>query len=167
MEIQRGRFPLIAFAGFVVLAAVGSIIKVPAVIQSVALDTVPAYLGALLFGPLFGATLGAIGHLISAAIIGFPLDWRHLFVAAGQFVIVYAFGAFVLQVNKGWAALLAAVVAVLINGIVLAYVTSFLFPAGDPRISIVRGFIPVLLIATAINVFIAIIIHRAILLFSK
>jgi hypothetical protein len=39
---------------------------------SIAFDSMPAFLGAILLGPWFGAFLGVFGHLTSAAMAGFP-----------------------------------------------------------------------------------------------
>lgn len=53
------------------LCVVGAQIKV---LGSIAFDSFPAFLGGLLLGPNIGAALGIFGHLLSAAIVGFPLS---------------------------------------------------------------------------------------------
>ncbi|AKP66204.1 ECF transporter S component [Companilactobacillus ginsenosidimutans] len=52
------------------LCIVGANIKI---MGSVALDSFPAFFGALALGPVAGAFLGLFGHLVSALLSGFPL----------------------------------------------------------------------------------------------
>lgn len=61
------------------LCVIGANVKI---MGSVAFDSAPAFLGAVLLGPWFGATLGLFGHLVSAALAGFPLTLPiHLIIA--------------------------------------------------------------------------------------
>lgn len=62
------------------------------VLGSIALDSFPAFLGALLLGPLTGAVIGAVGHIFSATLAGFPFSVPvHLIVAAMMAVTMYTF----------------------------------------------------------------------------
>lgn len=60
---------------------------------SIALDSFPAFLGTLLLGPVAGAFLGGMGHLLSALLSGFPMTLPiHLFIAVMMGVTMYLFG---------------------------------------------------------------------------
>jgi uncharacterized membrane protein len=74
------------------LSAVGAMIKIPAIVGSVALDVFPALLAAALFGGVAGAIVGAFGHLISAMLGGFPLGPMHVLIAVEMAAIVWIFG---------------------------------------------------------------------------
>ncbi|AZU61809.1 ECF transporter S component [Neobacillus mesonae] len=77
---------------FTALSVVGAAIKVPAVVASVALDAFPALLAAALLGGGAGALVGALGHLISALLGGFPLGPMHFLIAGEMAVLVWLFG---------------------------------------------------------------------------
>jgi uncharacterized membrane protein len=66
--------------------------KVPAPISSVALDSFPPLIAAVLLGPAVGALAGTLGHLASAFIGGFPMGPLHVIVAAEMAVIVWVYG---------------------------------------------------------------------------
>ncbi|MFC0271557.1 ECF transporter S component [Metabacillus herbersteinensis] len=84
---------------FISLSVIGASIKVPAVAGSIALDSVPALVGAILVGPLFGAITAFFGHLFSAMLGGFLLGPLHLVIALEMLLITYVF-SFVY--NKGY-----------------------------------------------------------------
>ncbi|WP_191269129.1 ECF transporter S component [Neobacillus kokaensis] len=79
-------------AMFTALSVVGASIKVPAVVASVALDAFPALLAAAVLGGGAGALVGALGHLISALLGGFPLGPMHFLIAGEMAVLVWLFG---------------------------------------------------------------------------
>ncbi|WP_066064656.1 ECF transporter S component [Neobacillus soli] len=80
-------------AMFSALSAVGAMIKIPAIVGSVALDAFPALLAAALFGGGAGAIVGAFGHLLSALLGGFPLGPMHFLIALEMAVLVWLFGS--------------------------------------------------------------------------
>jgi uncharacterized membrane protein len=100
---------------FVALSVVGGMIKVPAPISSVALDSFPALIAAVLLGPAAGALVGAFAHLISSLIGGLPMGPLHLLIAIEMAAIVWLFGQLYVSVRK-WAAIAAFI---LLNGFVL------------------------------------------------
>lgn len=77
---------------FTALSAVGSMIKVPAPAGSVALDSFPALIAAVLLGPGAGALSAAAGHVLSAAVAGLPMGPLHLVVAAEMAALLFLFG---------------------------------------------------------------------------
>lgn len=78
---------------FIALSVVGAMIKVPAIIGSIALDSFPALVSAVVLGSGVGAFVGGLGHLLSALIGGMPLGPFHFIVAAEMAFLVWAFGA--------------------------------------------------------------------------
>lgn len=79
---------------FIALSAVGAAIKIPSPVGSVALDAFPAILAGGLLGGGAGAIVGALGHLLSALIAGFPLGPMHLLIAGEMAVLVWLFAIF-------------------------------------------------------------------------
>lgn len=73
----------VTFVGmFIALTVIGSLIKLPSPTGTVALDSTPAFVAALLLGPAAGALVGALGHLLSSLFVGFPLTLPiHLLIA--------------------------------------------------------------------------------------
>jgi uncharacterized membrane protein len=98
----------------VALSAVGAFIKLPSPTGTVALDSAPGFVAAAAFGPIEGSIVGALGHMFSALITGFPLTLPvHLLVAAATFIWVGAFGWVARRINI-WVAI---PVGILLNGV--------------------------------------------------
>lgn len=91
------------FGIFLALAVVGASIKIPAVIASVALDMVPALIGAVVLGGRAGGCIAFFGHLLSALIGGMPLGPFHVLIAVEMAVLVWVFGFFIKRENGCWA----------------------------------------------------------------
>jgi uncharacterized membrane protein len=77
-------YRLARIAVFSALSVVGSFIHAPSPIQTVAFDSSPGFFAALYFGPLDGALICGIGHVVTSIINGFPLGIFHLPIAAGM-----------------------------------------------------------------------------------
>lgn len=73
------------------LCAVGAMIKVPGGMGSMALDSAPAFLGAVFLPPVAAGVAAAIGHLISAMTGGSFLGPLHIFIAVEMFIILWGF----------------------------------------------------------------------------
>lgn len=99
---------------FIGLSAVGANFKL---MGSIAFDSLPAFLAAMLMGGPEGAAVGAAGHLFSAMLAGFPLTLpMHLAIAAEMGCICWLAG-WLVQTKKRpvW---LAAVLAFVLNAFV-------------------------------------------------
>ena len=127
------------------LSVVGAMIKIPAIVGSVALDVFPALLAAVLFGAGAGAVVAAFGHLLSALIGGFPLGPMHFLIAVEMAVLVWMFGRFYKN-NK----VLASVLFIIGNSFVAPLPFMFLMNVG-----FYLGIVPSLLIGSIINTVIA------------
>ena len=133
------------------------------IMGSIALDSLPAFLGALLLGPFWGAAIGAIGHFLTALTSGFPFGLpAHLLISVMMALTMAAFYG-VSSVLKKKISLIAAyafagIVAVMINGPldILA-----LYPLLGPVMgaSALWALIPVLSLVAAINVAMAIFVY--------
>ncbi|MBT2727792.1 ECF transporter S component [Bacillus sp. ISL-75] len=127
------------------LSVVGAMIKIPAIVGSVALDVFPALLAAVLFGARAGAVVAAFGHLLSALIGGFPLGPMHFLIAVEMAVLVWMFGR-LYKNNK----VLASVLFIIGNAFVAPLPFMFLMNVG-----FYLGIVPSLLIGSVINIVIA------------
>ncbi|MEH7347441.1 ECF transporter S component [Gottfriedia acidiceleris] len=95
---------------FIALSAVLSNIKI---FYSIAFDSLPAFLAAMLISPIAGGIVGALGHLLTAITSGFPFTVPvHLFIAIQMLVIVWVFGVLFKKMNQ----YIAMVVAIILNG---------------------------------------------------
>lgn len=75
---------LARMAIFIALSAVGAFIKIPSPTGTVAMDSCPGYFSVLAWGYLEGAIVISLGHLFTAATVGFPLGWFHFVIAVSM-----------------------------------------------------------------------------------
>jgi uncharacterized membrane protein len=129
------------------LSVVGAMIKIPAIVGSVALDVFPALVAAVLFGAGAGSLVGAFGHLLSALAGGFPLGPMHFLIAVEMAVLVWVFGR-LYKNNK----ILASVLFIIGNSFVAPLPFIYLMNAG-----FYVGIVPSLLIGSIINTVIALV----------
>lgn len=133
----------------IALSAVGASIKIPAMIDSVALDALPALIAAALLGVSAGAITGALGHLLSALIGGFPLGPLHLLIAAEMAILVWIFGILYRQGKK----FLAGIIFIVGNAFVAPIPFIFLMNKG-----FYTAMVPSLLIGSIFNTVLALIL---------
>jgi ECF transporter, substrate-specific component len=132
-------------AMFIALSAIGAAIKIPAIIGSVALDVYPALLAAGLINGLAGGIVGAVGHLLSAMLAGFPLGPMHALIAVEMAVLVWIFGL-IYKNNM----VTASIIFILGNSLVAPLPFIFLLNSG-----FYFAMVPSLLIGSIINTIIA------------
>lgn len=133
----------------------GANIKVPG-FPSVALDGLPAYFTGLFFGCTQGALVGAVGHILTAQLAGFPLGLPiHCIIAIMMGISVWVFA----WIAKKSHIVVAIAVAILFNGILMPLSLAILpsFP-----LQMAWGFVPVLVMVSSINVLLATAIYRLI-----
>jgi len=132
------------------LSAVGAYLKFPSPVGSIALDSLPGYLGVLLLGGAKGSLILIIGHLVSALTASFPLGPIHLIVGLLMGVGGLVFG-YVAERNK----VLATVIAILYNGLIIP---ALLLPILGMGFFI--GIVPILLLASGVNIGLALLLSR-------
>ncbi len=143
-------------AVFIALSAVGAMIKIPSPIGSIGLDSCPGYFVAVAFGGVEGALVIAIGHLLSAAVVGFPLTIPiHLGVAASMALWAFTIRFFSKKGHFGlW---IGVVVATLLN----TFATGLFFlPIGGWAMYITT--VPSLIVASAVNTILAAVAFQAV-----
>lgn len=63
------------------------------IMGTVAFDSLPGFLAALLLGPVYGAAIGFLGHILTATLRGFPFSVPlHIVVALSMALTMYVFG---------------------------------------------------------------------------
>ena len=89
--------------------------------DSIAFDSAPAFLAALLLGPTYGAFLGASGHLLSAAFAAFPLGMPvHLITATSMAIIMAAHGYIKIQLSDKIVAIAIRIIIALLMNVFIA-----------------------------------------------
>ncbi|HZW83975.1 MAG TPA: ECF transporter S component [Candidatus Deferrimicrobium sp.] len=140
-------------AMFIALSAAGANIKIPSIIGTPAFDSLPAFIAGLVLGPVNGAIVAALGHLLTASTAGFPLSIPiHLLIAVGMAVVVAVF-ALVSRLTI-WG---GAVVGILMNGILFPAVFILIPSFGKPFF--LAMVIP-LLVASVLNIVLAEIVFQ-------
>lgn len=97
------------------LCVIGANIKI---LGSIALDSFPAFIGAIVLGPVAGAFLGFFGHMISALLSGFPNTLLiHLIIAVLMAFCMFFYGwtRQKLARHKAAASIVSILVAYVIN----------------------------------------------------
>lgn len=153
---------LVLMALFIALSFVGAQLKV---FSTVAFDSLPAFLATLLMGPIYGAIVAIIGHLLTALTSGFPMTLPvHLVIALGMgLTMVATWYTFTLvkKISNEYVGLIAAVImAGIFNGPVLLLLCS---PLLVPILTWpgLMGMMPLLGMVGALNAVIAAIVYKA------
>ncbi|MDY0407696.1 ECF transporter S component [Virgibacillus soli] len=135
---------------FIALSAIGSAIKIPVVISSVALDAFPALLAAVLISKRSGALVAGLGHVVSALLGGMPLGPLHILVAAEMALIVWRFG----YIYQSGQRIFASVFFVIANGLLASVPFIFLM-----SLSFYLAITPGLLIGALVNTILALLLE--------
>lgn len=133
---------------FISLSVVGVMMKVPAIVGSVAFDSFPAFLAAILLHPLYGGIVALLGHLLSSLLAGFPLGVFHYLIAFEMFALVCLFGKLYPHAKS-----ISSILAILLNGFVLPL--PFYFLMGK---AFYFAVVPSLLVASVLNVLFAVLL---------
>ena len=140
---------------FIALSAVGAMIKIPSPTGTVALDSAPGFLAALILGPGYGAAAAALGHLFTSIFSGFPLTLPlHLMVAVEMALFAAAFSYL-----KRFNLLGAVVITSILNGIIAP--ASFI-PIPGLGLSFFTAMLFPLMVASTINIATAGLIFKAV-----
>lgn len=112
IESKNTTVKLVYISVLIAISFIGSLIKIQG---TIALDSMSGFFAALFLGPVAGALVGSIGHLLTAFTSGFPLTIPiHLIIGLQMAAFVYLFGWVYEKTNL----LLASIVAIILNGIV-------------------------------------------------
>ncbi|EGW41647.1 ECF transporter S component [Desulfosporosinus sp. OT] len=139
---------------FIALSAVGALIKIPSPVGTIGMDSAPGFFSALAFGGPTGAIVIAFGHLLTSAVVGFPMTIPvHLYIAfqMALWALCYRW------VNEKLGLIPAIIVGIILNGVVSSFAMYPLMGMGG-----VIGLMPFLVIGAALNVIISAIAYKAI-----
>jgi len=156
---------LVLTALLIALAFAGANIRI---FGSIAFDSLPAFLAALLLGPLYGATIGFIGHLLTALLSGFPLGVPlHIVISASMAITMLGFGftyrALKKKMRTSGNLLITGIVGILLNAPVslgLSMATLALMEGAEVALGLITLF-PFLLLASLINVALSIVLFKS------
>jgi len=109
---------LVLAALFISLSFIGGNIRI---FGTIAFDSLPGFLAALVLGPVYGGAIGFMGHLITALFAGFPFGVPlHVVIGISMAITMLGFGfAYNFlknKISKPKALLLTGAVGVLLNG---------------------------------------------------
>jgi riboflavin transporter FmnP len=151
---------LVLAALLIALSFIGANIKI---LDTIAFDSLPGFLGTLVLGPVYGGIIGAIGHFLTALTSGFPLTLPvHLVLMVTMALTMVAFGLvynrFRVKNNK-LANILSLIVGTFVNGPLSMLV---LTPLLKPVMGIggIIAYTPVLSLVAALNIILAQIVFR-------
>ena len=120
------------------------------------------FLGAIILGPVYGAIIGGLGHIITAALRGFPYTLPvHLITMFSMGITMFLFGVTYKKVDSYKPGtflpyVLAFIVGTFVNGPV-----SLLLVAPILGLPTVIAMMPVLTGVAALNVIIALTVYKA------
>ncbi len=146
---------------FIALSFILSNVKIAG---SVAFDSMPAFAGGILLGGGYGALIGALGHLLTAALSGFTFTVPvHLMIAGLMALTVFAFTITYNKIKSRFgfklAALLGTLVGTALNGpLQIVVLWKFLFPIMGSQPKVLYGFMVVLSVAAAANMVLALVV---------
>lgn len=158
MNTQLNRTRRIVFAAlFIALCFVGGNIKI---YGSIAFDSLPAFVATLVLGGAWGAVIGAIAHMLSAALSGFPLSLPvHLMTAVGMALTMAAFYYSIKwsmkKLSPAVSYVIGCVVAVIFN-VPVALLLSAPFMGFKTAMALIPALVP----AAILNVVIAVIVYN-------
>lgn len=139
---------------FIALSVVCSFIKLPSPTGTIAFDSMPAYAAGILLGGIPGAAVGFLGHMASALSVGFPLTLPvHIIIAVVMSVTILLFSFTYKKTNIFF----ASIVGTIVNGIGAPLLLALIL-SSDAKFYI--GFIPFLLLGSAVNVIVADIVSK-------
>jgi uncharacterized membrane protein len=155
---------LVLMALFIALSFAGSYLKV---FGTIAFDSLPGFLAALLFGPVAGAIIGFLGHFFTALTSGFPLSFPlHLVIAASMAFTMLGFGltyrALKGKIPEMGNLVITGIVGVVLNGPVSLALTmgALTVMAGWEAAIGLLAMLPALSMAAAANVVISLLVFK-------
>ena len=139
---------------FIALSAVGALIKIPSPVGTIGMDSAPGFFCALAFGGIEGAVVISFGHLLTSAVVGFPLTIPvHLYIAFQMALWALAYR----WVNRSLGLIPAVIAGIILNGVVSSFAMFPMMGMGG-----VLGLLPFLVVGSALNVIISAIAYKAI-----
>ena len=155
---------LVITALFVALSFAGANIKI---LGSIAFDSLPGFVGALLLGPAFGAAIGFLGHMFTSLTSGFPLSVPlHIVIGLSMALTMLGFGlsyrTLQSKLSRSANVAITGAVGVALNGpvsLALSMGALALMAGKDAAIGLLALF-PALMVASVANVVASLLIFK-------
>ena len=155
---------LVIMALMIALSFVGANIRI---FGSIAFDSLPAFLAALMFGPVIGAVIGFIGHLLTAILSGFPLSMPvHIVIAISMAITMLGFGHTYKLLSKTpmiGRLTITGIVGVILNApfsLAMSMGVMMLLAGREVALGML-ALLPILVLASAANVLLSILLYKA------
>ncbi|MGQ9473313.1 MAG: ECF transporter S component [Candidatus Caldatribacteriaceae bacterium] len=157
-KVFSGSLSRVVVSGVLVaLSVVGSYVKIPSPTGTVALDSLPGFVGAIGLGYSEGAVIAFLGHILTSLNVGFPLGIIfHLLIAVEMALIAVAFR---FSIKRGGYPL-GIVMGTVLNGVGAPLSLVPFFGWG-----FFGGILLSLVVGSAVNLILACLVHRV--LWSK
>lgn len=159
IEEKNTTTKLVYISMLIAISFIGSLIKIQG---TIALDSMPGFFAALYLGPVAGAIVAGVGHLLTSLSSGFPLTLPiHLIVTLEMGIVVYLFGI----IYKKFNGMAACISGIILNGVAMVLVLApFTIWLGLPLNgkAFVYAMVVPLTIAAAVNIVLAYIIYKTI-----
>jgi len=156
---------LVLAALFIALSFIGANLRI---FSSIAFDSLPAFLAALLLGPFYGAVIGFVGHFLTALLSGFPLSIPlHIVIAMSMAITMLGFGfthkALKKKMQAAKSLIITGIIGVLLNApISLGFSIGALALMAGMEIALgLIALFPFLLLASIVNVVLSIILFKS------
>ncbi len=136
------------------------------VFGSIAFDSLPGFLGAILIHPLLGGLVGLVGHMMTALFSGFPMTLPvHLITACMMFVSCAVYG----YAYRRWHAVIGILLGLVVNGPIALFIAALYMQVamGIPFYGTIITLLIPLTLAAGVNVIGATMIYRYIPLIMK
>lgn len=147
---------IILMALFITISYVGSIIKLPGPLSTIAIDSFAGYLGGLVIGSVYGGIIGMIAHLFVSMTSGFPLSFPvHLIISIMMFLSIFTYSFLAKKYNI----VIGSFVGTLMNGVLMPLALMVL-PFMDKGFLI--SLIPILIVASLLNIILSNAIYASI-----
>ena len=144
--IQSTAARLTVAGTLIALSVVGSYLKIPSPTGTVAFDSLPGFLGALLLGYPEGASIGFLGHILTSLNVGFPLGLPVHLIIACEMAMTCVLFRLLYRRNR----ILAIICGVLLNGVLAPLTLVPVFGWG-----FFTGIAISLIVASAVNIILA------------
>jgi len=156
---------LVLCALLIALSFIGAHVRLAG---SIAFDSLPAFLAALMLGPTYGAAIGFLGHMLSAVTSGFYLSVPlHIVIALTMALTMLGFGytyrLLYKKIAEAQCLTITGIVGVVLNAPVslMFSIAALWVIAGREAALGLLALLPILLLASVLNVVLSIVLFKA------
>ena len=155
---NRTRTKKLVMAG--VLIAMSAVLANVKIFETVAFDSMPAFLAGIILGPLAGGIVGFLGHFFTSVTSGFPLTVPiSMIISVEMLITVYIF-AKIYKKTK----ITAIIVGILLNGPISVYIIAVVQKViwGMPIYPFFMTMVLPVTLGAAANIILACIVERGV-----